>query len=283
MNPVNTKPYKIPSDAIWFITGSSQGIGRNLAELVAQNPSSRLIATARNTADLSYLPDSNPNVLKIKLDVSSTSSVQETFDTAAAHWGGPEKKLRVDVVINNAGYSLSGDTENATDQQIQRHMETVFHGTARITMQAVKSMREGSADGRGGLIINISSTAGLRALPGTAYYHASKYAVEGFTESVAREMHPDWNISFCLIEPGMVKTNFESTSKDKIPPHPGYQAPGTPRVALAEYVAENVSAGSGASADLVVQTILNVAYASFVEELDNLREQSLMGGTPRNF
>ena len=159
---------------------------------MTKNPSHRLIATARKVADLSYLPDSNPNILKLELDVSSAASVNSAFKEAEERWGrGPEKKLRLDVVINNAGYSLAGDTENATEQQVERHMQTLFHGTARVTVRGVRSMREGAADGRGGLIINISSAAGLCAFPGTAYYHASKFAVEGFTESMARDVHPD--------------------------------------------------------------------------------------------
>jgi NAD(P)-dependent dehydrogenase (short-subunit alcohol dehydrogenase family) len=95
------------------------------------------------------------------------------------------------VVVNNAGYSLSGDTEGATEEQAHDEIETLFFGAARVTMAAVEVMRQ--AEGRGGLVINISSLAGLVGLPGHAYYHAGKWALEGWTESVAREMHPDWN------------------------------------------------------------------------------------------
>jgi short-subunit dehydrogenase len=95
-------------------------------------------------------------------------------------------------VVNNAGYSLSGDSESATEEQSHDEIETLFFGTARVTMQAVKVMRQ-EQDHRGGLIFNISSLAGVCAFPGHAYYHAGKFAIEGWTESVAREMHPDWN------------------------------------------------------------------------------------------
>lgn len=70
-------------------------------------------------------------------------------------------------------------------------METLFFGTARVTMRAVENMRRG--EGRGGVVFNVSSIAGLCGFPGHAYYHAGKWAVEGWSESVAREMHPDWN------------------------------------------------------------------------------------------
>jgi NAD(P)-dependent dehydrogenase (short-subunit alcohol dehydrogenase family) len=148
-----------------------------------------LIATARKVSDLSYLPDANPNILKLVLDVTSGSSVNSAFASAAKHFG---ENFHLDVVVNNAGYSLSGDTEAATEEETHQEMETLFFGTARVTIRALEFMRQG-ADSRGGLIFNISSLAGLCAFPGHAYYHAGKFAVEGWTESVAREMHPDWN------------------------------------------------------------------------------------------
>ena len=156
---------------------------------MASKPNQRLIATARNLSTLSYLPDENPNILKLVLDVTSASSVNAAFTAAAKHFGDD---FHLDVVVNNAGYSLSGDTEAATEEQIHEEMETLFFGTARVTTRAIEVMRQGK-ESRGGLIFNISSLAGLCAFPGHAYYHAGKFAVEGFTESVAREMHPDWN------------------------------------------------------------------------------------------
>jgi NAD(P)-dependent dehydrogenase (short-subunit alcohol dehydrogenase family) len=123
------------------------------------------------------------------LDVTSPSSVEKAFKTAEAHFG---ENYHIDVVVNNAGYSLSGDTEAATEEQSHQEIETLFFGTVRVTMRAVEIMRQ-ERDHRGGLIFNISSLAGVCAFPGHAYYHAGKFAVEGWTESVAREMHPDWN------------------------------------------------------------------------------------------
>jgi NAD(P)-dependent dehydrogenase (short-subunit alcohol dehydrogenase family) len=171
------------------VTGCSSGIGRAIASLVASKPDQRLIATARNQSSLSYLPDSNPNILKLALDVTSANSVNAAFTAAAEHFG---KDFHLDIVVNNAGYSLSGDTETATEEETHQEIETLFFGTARVTTLAVGVMRQ-AKDFRGGVIFNISSLAGLCAFPGHAYYHAGKFAVEGFSESVAREMHPDWN------------------------------------------------------------------------------------------
>ena len=95
-------------------------------------------------------------------------------------------------MVNNAGYSLSGDTESAMEEETHDEMETLFFGTARVTTAAVEVMRQ-HEEHRGGVIFNMSSLAGLCAFPGHAYYHAGKFAVEGFSESVAREMKPDWN------------------------------------------------------------------------------------------
>lgn len=171
------------------VTGCSSGIGRAISELVASKPSQRLIATTRNPSDLSYLPDSNANILKLALDVTSPTSVNEAFAAASKHFGDA---FHLDIVVNNAGYSLSGDTESATEEEAHLEVETLFFGTARVTMKAVEVMRQHKGH-RGGIIYQISSLAGLCSFPGNAYYHAGKYAVEGWTESVAREMHPNWN------------------------------------------------------------------------------------------
>ncbi|KAL2136514.1 hypothetical protein VTI74DRAFT_3339 [Chaetomium olivicolor] len=236
------------------VTGCSSGIGRAIASLIASKPSHRLIATARNPADLSYLPDDNPNILKLQLDVISPDSVNAAFAAVSNHFDG-----RLDVVVNNAGYSLSGDTESATEEETHREMETLFFGTARVTTRAVEVMRQ--AEGRrGGVVFNMSSLAGLCAFPGHAYYHAGKFAVEGFTESVAREVHPDWNISFCVIEPSGVKTNFEGHSKARTKPYPAYAAPDMPARKLEAYVNMGIKSGAGMmEAAAVAEAIYNIA------------------------
>src|SRR5690348_13399432 len=131
------------------VTGCSSGIGQAIAILVASKPEQRLIATARKPESLSYLPDDNPNILKLALDVTSPDSINAAFATAAKQFGAG---FHLDIVVNNAGYSLSGDTESATEQETHREMETLFFGTARVTMKAVEVMRQ--AEGRGGVIFN---------------------------------------------------------------------------------------------------------------------------------
>ena len=157
--------------------------------MIANKPGLRLIATARDPSSLSYLPDDSSDILKLALDVTSVESVNAAFAAVAKHFG-PD--FRLDVVVNNAGYSLSGDTESATEEETHQEIETLFFGTARVTTRAVEVMRQAEGH-RGGVIFNISSLAGLCGFAGHAYYHAGKFAVEGFSESVARELHPDWN------------------------------------------------------------------------------------------
>jgi NAD(P)-dependent dehydrogenase (short-subunit alcohol dehydrogenase family) len=167
------------------VTGCSSGIGKALAEFVATDPAQKVIVTARNAGSLSYLAD-GPNVLKLALDVDSPDSVNEAFSQAASHFG------HIDVLVNNAGFSLSGDTENVTENDMRAEMETNFFGSVRCSIKAVENMRKHTA-GRGGIIYQISSLAGVCAFPGHSFYHASKWAIEGWTESFAREMSPKWN------------------------------------------------------------------------------------------
>ncbi|KAF7538518.1 hypothetical protein G7054_g2928 [Neopestalotiopsis clavispora] len=240
MNPVNTKPYQLPADAAWLITGCSSGIGRAIAELVASKPGQRLIATARNPESLSYLAD-NDHILKLALDVTSPTSVQQAFEAATNHFG---EDFHLDVLVNNAGYELAGDTEAATEEEMHAQFETNFFGTVRVATQATRVMRK-SQEHRGGIIFNISSLAGVAAFPGQAFYHASKFAVEGWSESFARELHPDWNINICIVEPGGVKTEFERGSKKYTKIHEDYDGADMPARQLAAWVKKGIASGAG--------------------------------------
>ncbi|KAL3422731.1 oxidoreductase [Phlyctema vagabunda] len=271
MNPVNTKPYELPPDATWLVTGCSSGIGRAIATLIASKPEQRLIATARDPTSLSYLPDDSERIVKLALDVTSSESVQAAFAAAAAHFNDTAAGFQLDVVVNNAGYSLSGDTEAATDDEAHREIETLFFGAARVTTRAIEVMRQqkspsagqdeagGEERFRGGLIFNMSSLAGLAGFPGHAYYHAGKFALEGFTESVAREVHPDWNINFCILEPSAVKTKFETHSKARTAAHPAYAAPSMPARQLERYVEAGLKAGMGMEPAAVADVVYEMA------------------------
>ena len=250
MFAANTKPYKLPADATWFITGCSSGIGKALAQHIASKPSYRLVATARNPADLAYLPADNPNILKLHLDVTSPALVTQAMAHATARF------RTISVLVNSAGYALSGDTESATEAETHEMMETNFFGTVRTTTAALPHMR---ASGAGGLVVNISSVAGVCAFPGHAFYHASKHAVEGWTEALAKEVSPEWGISFVVAEPAAVKTNFEGHSKRNTAPHGAYEDPGMPARMLPMYVDAGLKKGVGMEPGDVARVLFEVA------------------------
>ncbi|OQD89395.1 hypothetical protein PENANT_c002G11303 [Penicillium antarcticum] len=282
MNPVNTEPYKLPGDATWLgnaalkhITGCSSGIGRAIASLIASKPNQRIIATARNPADLSYLPEDNANILKLALDVTSVNSVNAAFAAAAKHFG---ESFHLDVVVNNAGYSLSGDTEGATEEEMHQEMETSFFGTVRVTTRSIEVMRQ-AKDRHGGLIFQISSLAGLCAFPGHAFYHA---------------------INFCIVEPSGVKTSFEGHSKAIIKPHPAYAGADMPARKLEGYVRQGLKLGMGMEPSAIAETLFKIAsreeriplrlplgavswkmskskFQTLLEEFDAVKDVSAMG------
>ncbi|KAI1394183.1 short-chain dehydrogenase [Hypoxylon trugodes] len=232
MDPPNTKPYHLPSDAVWFVTGCSSGIGKALAQLIAKT-SNRVVATARKAASLSDIPN-NEHVLKLELDVNSISSIEAALQATLEKFG------RIDIVVNNAGYTLAGDTEAAGDEESRAVMDTNFWGMVNTTKRCLRIMREeNSKNGQqGGVIMNVSSMGGFTGYPGQAFYHASKFAMEGFTESVAKEVPSSWNIHLCNIEPGGVKTNYATSSLKHIAiKHPAYDNPNFPAKQLLNHMA----------------------------------------------
>ncbi|KAF1995829.1 short-chain dehydrogenase [Amniculicola lignicola CBS 123094] len=200
-------PYTLPPKAVWFITGCSSGMGATLVTYLSTHTDALIVATARNPTTLSSLP-STPNILKLALDVTSETSIRSAITTTLAHWH------RIDILVNNAGYGLMADTETVPPSISRPLMETNFWGPVLLTQLILPIFREQNAlSGTiGGLVLQVSSMGGRMAFAGNAFYHASKFALEGFTEAVAKEMHPDWNIHFLLLEPGGVKTRFAETS-----------------------------------------------------------------------
>jgi NAD(P)-dependent dehydrogenase (short-subunit alcohol dehydrogenase family) len=196
------------------------------------------------------LPENNQNILKLQLDVTSSDHVKNAFDKAVEKFG------TIDVLVNSAGYALSGDTESATEAESHEIMETNFFGTVRTTTAALPFMRK---SGKGGLVMNISSVAGVCAFPGHAFYHASKHAVEGWTESLAKEVSQDWGINFVIVEPAAIKTNFEGHSKKNTAPHPAYEDPEMPARMLQRYVDAGLKQGVGMEPEDVARVLYEVA------------------------
>ncbi|OTA97159.1 hypothetical protein M434DRAFT_8123 [Hypoxylon sp. CO27-5] len=214
METFKPKDYDLPDDAVWFITGCSSGIGLALAKYIAtEQPQQRIVATARNIESLSYSASGLldvPNVLKLAMDVTSIESIWVAFNTALTHF------KRLDVVVNNAGYNLIGDTEASPgDNAAARALfDTNFWGAVDVTKCALKVFRAmNPATGQqGGVIVNVTSVGELMDMAGSAFYHASKFALEGFAESVAKEVSPEWNIHFVNVRPVCVSTNHLTSS-----------------------------------------------------------------------
>lgn len=146
------------------------------------------MATARKAAALSSLPTNN-RVLRLELDVTSTSSIEAALQATLEKFG------RIDVVVNNAGYTLAGDTESAGDEEARAVLDTNFWGTVDVTKRALGILRDENpkTGQQGGVILNVSSVGGYIGFPGQSFYHASKFAIEGWSESLAKELPAEWN------------------------------------------------------------------------------------------
>lgn len=182
-----------------FITGASSGIGKATTHFFAKK-GWNVVATMR-TPELDKDFSDLDNVFVTKLDVQKKETIQTALDLSIKRFG------KIDVLVNNAGYGTSGIFELATDEQIKRQFEVNVFGLMTVTQAFLPHFREN----KGGLIINVSSMGGRITIPTLSLYHATKFAVEGFTESVAHELAP-LNIQFKLIEPGSIQTDFGGRS-----------------------------------------------------------------------
>ncbi|GAM39070.1 3-oxoacyl-(acyl-carrier-protein) reductase [Talaromyces pinophilus] len=224
----------LDSSAVWLITGCSSGLGKAFAQAV-YNLGHNVVATARNTTSLSYLPDDSPRVLKLKVDVTSKESIVNAVSATVEKYG------RLDVVINNAGYAFMGDTESIPEEDARTEVETLFWGPVFLMQEAVRVFREvnNSRHNVGGTIVNITSMGGTVTVAGNSFYHAGKFALEGFTKAMAQEMKPEWNIRFLLVAPGGIRTNFagsETASLKVGPRHPSYNTGSDPVSQLLGYI-----------------------------------------------
>lgn len=186
---------------VWLITGCSTGFGRALAEAVLEKGDC-LLATARKPEQLHALIDQYPDTAKaVRLDVTLSQERQTAVDAAIQTFG------RIDVLVNNAGYGLIGALEEVSDSDIRQAFETNFFGAVHLTRTVLPLMRQ---QGRGH-IVNMSSTAGLVGFGGSSIYCATKFAVEGMSEALAKEVE-SFGIKITLIEPGAFRTNFNGRS-----------------------------------------------------------------------
>lgn len=200
----STSKIAIIMPRVFLVTGTSTGFGKELIEKILSS-GDHAIATARNSSKLSFKGATSDNLLAVDLDVTSKSSIDATFAK------GLEKFKRIDVVVNNAGYGLSGPFETLSDNQIRTQMEVNFFGLIDVTRKALEVMRDVNKPS-GGLIQQITSIGGQRGVPTFSIYCASKWAVEGFTEALSHEIKPEWGIHVQCVEPGGFRTDWSGRS-----------------------------------------------------------------------
>ncbi|WP_433504830.1 SDR family oxidoreductase [Pseudonocardia halophobica] len=182
--------------ATWFVTGSSRGLGLEMVQQLAERGED-VIATARR---LDSIPDhlrADDHVLAVEADVTSPKAVQEAVTEGLECFGG------IDVVVNNAGYGITGAVEETTDAEVRAVFDTNFFGVLNVVRAVLPHMRSR----RAGRILTIGSVAGLRGLAGVGVYSATKHALEGLTEAMAQELAP-LGISVGVAELGAVRTGF---------------------------------------------------------------------------
>ncbi|MGW0828013.1 SDR family oxidoreductase [Streptomyces sp. NPDC002845] len=196
---------------VWFVTGASRGFGRRFVE-AALSRGDKVAATARDAGTLTDLVTAHGDaVLPLELDVTDKSAVFASVERAKEYFG------RLDVIVNNAGYGLFGAVEELTEQQLRDQLETNLFGALWVTQAVLPHLREQGS----GHIVQISSTGGVAAWPLLGGYHASKWALEGLTESLAQEVS-GLGVKVTLVEPGGYATDWGGSSAVQADPNPVY-------------------------------------------------------------
>ncbi|WPP41948.1 oxidoreductase [Paenibacillus hunanensis] len=189
---------------VWLITGCSTGFGRVLAEQAIQ-AGYRVVVTARQLEAIADLAkDREDRVLALPLDVTQPEQIQAAVQHTLTHFGS------IDVLVNNAGIGYFSSVEESVEEETRKMFEINFWGLMHMTNAVLPHMR----NQRSGHIINFSSIGGLASFPTLGYYHATKYAVEGISESLAQEVAP-FNIHVSLIEPSSFRTDWAGRSSVK--------------------------------------------------------------------
>jgi len=203
-----------PQSLTWFVTGASRGFGRELTEqLLARGH--RVAATLRRPEQLDELAARHPGQLWVRaLDVTDTAQLRQVVAAAFDELG------RVDVVVSNAGFGVFGAAEDVTDEQVEAMIATNLTASIQLARAVVPYLR---AQG-GGRLLQLSSMGGQIAFPAFSLYHATKWGIEGFYESLATEVEP-FGIRTTLVEPGMIRSTFYEAAT-RVPVSPPYR--GTP-------------------------------------------------------
>ncbi|GAB3030548.1 oxidoreductase [Spirosoma pulveris] len=198
---------------IWFITGSSRGLGRNLTEAVLAKGDA-VAATARNPNQLADLVSRYPDqIYPIQLDVTDNVQIHAAVEQTIAHFG------RIDVLVNNAGFGITGAAEAFTDEQVRSQLKTNLYAPIEITRAVLPHMRRQ----RAGRILQISSIGGRVGRASVSVYQAAKFGLSGFSEALREEVAP-LGIHVTSVEPGGFRTDWSGESMTYAPHIEGYES-----------------------------------------------------------
>lgn len=185
----------------WFITGSSRGLGRRLTEAVLAN-GGYVAATARKPELLNDLTRKYPHqILTLQLDVTDKGQIHKAIEQTIQHFG------RIDVLVNNAGFGITGAIEEFTDEQMKSQLDVNLYSPIEITRAVLPYMRKQ----RSGSIFNVSSIGGRVGSAGLSMYQAAKFGLQGFTEVLSKEV-ADFGVKVTSIEPGGFRTDWGGAS-----------------------------------------------------------------------
>ena len=229
----------------WFITGVSSGFGRQLTEqLLARGD--LVVGTVRDSAKVADLVERYPDAFRVEvLDVTEAAAMRKVVERSFAELG------RIDVIVSNAGYGLFGAAEELTDEQVNRIIATNLGAPIQLIRVVLPYLR---AQG-GGRVIQISSYGGQVAFPGNSLYHATKWGIEGFVESVAQEVAP-FGIGMTIIEPGGARTEFRYGSAQVAQLMPIYDQ--TPAHSFLKMLEPKTSLAPGDPASMAARIIESV-------------------------
>jgi NAD(P)-dependent dehydrogenase (short-subunit alcohol dehydrogenase family) len=189
------------SKPVWLITGCSTGFGRELSKILLEN-GYRVVVTARDAAKVADIVAGHPETgLSLALNVDQPEQIEAAVKAATARFG------RIDVLVNNAGYGYLAAVEEGEDSEIRAMFETNVFGLAAMCRAVLPVMREQKS----GTVVNISSMGGVCGFPGIGYYNATKFAVEGLSEALAKELEP-LGVKVLIVEPGPFRTDWAGRS-----------------------------------------------------------------------
>src|SRR5271167_2841648 len=231
---------------VWLVTGSASGLGRSIAEAVLAS-SDCLVATARDPRRLEDLVQKYGDQIRTApLDVADEQAAYAAAQVAMDAFG------RLDVVVNNAGYGDIAPFEQVSSERFKALVDTNFYGVVNMTRAALPIMRKQKS----GCILQVSSAGGRLALPGSTAYHAAKWAVGGFTESLAQEVAP-FGVKLCALEPGGMRTNWGDRASKTTPPDllPDYE----PSVGATAKMLKSLWGHENSDPAKVAQVILRLA------------------------